>query len=113
MFVDFFAEWESMVHTVRNLVVDVEAGTVATEQHVDLIARGDDRDAQLQLLHRERRRAVLPRDHLDGWREPTHVIRWPSRPPATVSLGQSSDSSRIRVRFVSDRTDDRSATPST
>jgi hypothetical protein len=38
MFVDFFAEWESMVHTVTNLVVDVEAGTVATEQHVDLIA---------------------------------------------------------------------------
>ena len=28
MFVDFFAEWESMVHTVTNLVVDVEAGTV-------------------------------------------------------------------------------------
>ncbi|MGZ8687607.1 MAG: nuclear transport factor 2 family protein [Gaiellaceae bacterium] len=38
MFIDFFAEWESMVHTVTNLVVDVEAGTVATEQHVDLVA---------------------------------------------------------------------------
>ena len=37
MFVDFFAEWESMVHTVTNLVVDPEAGTVATEQHVDLV----------------------------------------------------------------------------
>jgi ketosteroid isomerase-like protein len=38
MFVDFFAEWESMVHTVTNLVVDAEAGTVATEQHVNLVA---------------------------------------------------------------------------
>jgi ketosteroid isomerase-like protein len=38
MFIDFFAEWESMVHTVTNLVVDAEAGTVATEQHVDLVA---------------------------------------------------------------------------
>jgi ketosteroid isomerase-like protein len=38
MFVDFFSEWDSMVHTVTNLVVDVEAGTVATEQHVDLVA---------------------------------------------------------------------------
>ncbi len=38
MFVDFFAEWESMVHTVTNLVVDADAGTVATEQHVDLVA---------------------------------------------------------------------------
>jgi ketosteroid isomerase-like protein len=38
MFVDFFADWESMVHTVTNLVVDAEAGTVATEQHVDLVA---------------------------------------------------------------------------
>lgn len=37
MFVDFFAEWDSMVHTVTNLVVDPEAGTVATEQHVDLV----------------------------------------------------------------------------
>jgi ketosteroid isomerase-like protein len=38
MFVDFFAEWDSMVHNVTNLVVDAEAGTVATEQHVDLVA---------------------------------------------------------------------------
>ena len=38
MFVDFFADWDSMVHTVTNLVVDAEAGTVATEQHVDLVA---------------------------------------------------------------------------
>jgi hypothetical protein len=38
MFIDFFAQWESMVHKVTNLVVDVEAGTVATEQHVDLVA---------------------------------------------------------------------------
>ena len=38
MFVDFFADWDSMVHTVTNLVIDSEAGTVATEQHVDLVA---------------------------------------------------------------------------
>ena len=38
MFVDFFADWESMVHNVTHLVVDAEAGTVATEQLVDLVA---------------------------------------------------------------------------
>jgi hypothetical protein len=34
------ADSESMMHTVTNLVVDIEAGTVATEQHVDLVAGG-------------------------------------------------------------------------
>jgi ketosteroid isomerase-like protein len=38
MFEGFFADWDSMVHNVTNLVVDEKAGTVATEQHVDLVA---------------------------------------------------------------------------
>ena len=36
MFVDFFADWESMVHNISNLVVDDANGKVATEQIVDL-----------------------------------------------------------------------------
>jgi ketosteroid isomerase-like protein len=40
MFVDFFADWDSMVHDITNLVVDEEAGKVSTEQVVDLV-KGD------------------------------------------------------------------------
>ncbi len=36
MFVDFFADWESMVHNISNLVVDEANGKVSTEQIVDL-----------------------------------------------------------------------------
>jgi ketosteroid isomerase-like protein len=36
MFVDFFADWDSMTHTITNLVVDTAAGKASTEQHVDL-----------------------------------------------------------------------------
>ena len=102
MFVDFFAEWESMVHTVTNLVVDVEAEPLRPSR-TSTWSQGHDRDAHLQLLHRERRRAVLARDHLDGRGEPTHVIRWPSRPPAKVEpqasvVGLLAHPCQIRVR---------------
>jgi ketosteroid isomerase-like protein len=40
MFVDFFADWDSMVHDVTNIVVEPGAGKVATEQHVDLVRDG-------------------------------------------------------------------------
>jgi ketosteroid isomerase-like protein len=40
MFAGFFADWDSMVHTITNLVVDGEAGKVATEQHVTLRRNG-------------------------------------------------------------------------
>src|SRR5262249_53406405 len=36
MFVDFFADWDSMVHNITNLVVDETNGKVSTEQVVDL-----------------------------------------------------------------------------
>jgi hypothetical protein len=36
MFVDFFADWESMVHNISNLVVDEANSKVSTEQIVDL-----------------------------------------------------------------------------
>jgi ketosteroid isomerase-like protein len=36
MFVGFFADWESMVHNISNLVVDEANGKVSTEQIVDL-----------------------------------------------------------------------------
>jgi ketosteroid isomerase-like protein len=40
MFTGFFADWDSMVHTITNLVVDPENGKVATEQHVTLQRNG-------------------------------------------------------------------------
>jgi ketosteroid isomerase-like protein len=40
MFTGFFADWDSMVHTITNLVVDPEAGKVATEQDVTLRRNG-------------------------------------------------------------------------
>lgn len=36
MFVAFFADWDSMVHNISNLVVDPANGKVSTEQIVDL-----------------------------------------------------------------------------
>jgi hypothetical protein len=36
MFVDFFADWQSMIHNISNLVVDDENRKVSTEQIVDL-----------------------------------------------------------------------------
>jgi ketosteroid isomerase-like protein len=36
MFVDFFADWDSMVHDISNLVVDEGARKVSTEQLVTL-----------------------------------------------------------------------------
>jgi ketosteroid isomerase-like protein len=41
MFTGFFADWDSMVHTITNLVVDPEAGKVATEQDVTLRRNGE------------------------------------------------------------------------
>jgi ketosteroid isomerase-like protein len=41
MFEGFFADWDSMVHTITNLVVDPEAGKVATEQDVTLRRNGE------------------------------------------------------------------------
>lgn len=40
MFTGFFADWDSMVHNVTNIVVDPAAGKVSTEQHVDLVRDG-------------------------------------------------------------------------
>ena len=40
MFVDFFGDWDSMVHTITNLVVDPTGSKVSTEQHVDLNRNG-------------------------------------------------------------------------
>lgn len=40
MFTGFFADWDSMVHTITNLVVDADAGKVATEQDVTLRRNG-------------------------------------------------------------------------
>jgi ketosteroid isomerase-like protein len=40
MFTDFFADWDSMVHEITNLVVDPAASKVSTEQHVDLNRNG-------------------------------------------------------------------------
>ena len=40
MFVDFFADWDSMTHTITNLVVDPTGSKVSTEQHVDLNRSG-------------------------------------------------------------------------
>ena len=40
MFTDFFADWDSMVHEITNLVVDTGAAKVSTEQHVDLNRNG-------------------------------------------------------------------------
>ena len=40
MFVDFFADWDSMVHTITNIVVDPDGSKVSTEQHVDLNRNG-------------------------------------------------------------------------
>jgi ketosteroid isomerase-like protein len=41
MFTDFFADWDSMVHEIVNLVVDESAGKVATEQLVSLVSGGE------------------------------------------------------------------------
>ena len=40
MFTDFFADWDSMVHEITNLVVDPSASKVSTEQLVDLNRNG-------------------------------------------------------------------------
>lgn len=40
MFVDFFADWDSMIHEITNLVVDPVASRVSTEQIVDLNRNG-------------------------------------------------------------------------
>ena len=40
MFVDFFGDWDSMVHTITNLVVDPVGSKVSTEQLVDLNRNG-------------------------------------------------------------------------
>jgi ketosteroid isomerase-like protein len=40
MFTDFFADWDSMVHEITNIVVDPAASKVSTEQHVDLNRNG-------------------------------------------------------------------------
>lgn len=40
MFTDFFADWDSMVHEITNIVVEPAAGKVATEQRVDLVRNG-------------------------------------------------------------------------
>lgn len=40
MFTDFFADWDSMVHEITNIVVDPAGSKVATEQLVDLNRNG-------------------------------------------------------------------------
>ena len=40
MFVDFFADWDSMTHTITNIVVDPTSSKVSTEQLVDLNRNG-------------------------------------------------------------------------
>ena len=40
MFTDFFADWDSMVHEITNIVVDPAASKVSTEQLVDLNRNG-------------------------------------------------------------------------
>src|SRR4051794_16840094 len=40
MFTDFFADWDSMVHEITNLVVDPVTSKVSTEQLVDLNRNG-------------------------------------------------------------------------
>lgn len=40
MFTDFFADWDSMLHEITNIVVDPAAAKVSTEQHVDLNRSG-------------------------------------------------------------------------
>ena len=40
MFTDFFADWDSMVHEITNLVVDPVASKASTEQLVDLNRNG-------------------------------------------------------------------------
>jgi ketosteroid isomerase-like protein len=40
MFVDFFADWDSMVHEITNVVVDPAGSKVSTEQQVDLNRNG-------------------------------------------------------------------------
>jgi hypothetical protein len=40
MFTDFFADWDSMVHEITNIVVDPVASKVSTEQLVDLSRNG-------------------------------------------------------------------------
>jgi ketosteroid isomerase-like protein len=40
MFADFFADWDSMVHEITNIVVDPAAAKVSTEQLVDLNRNG-------------------------------------------------------------------------
>jgi len=40
MFTDFFADWDSMVHQITNIVVDPTTSKVSTEQLVDLNRNG-------------------------------------------------------------------------
>jgi uncharacterized protein (TIGR02246 family) len=40
MFVDFFNDWDSMVHNITNIVVDPAGSKVSTEQLVDLNRNG-------------------------------------------------------------------------
>lgn len=40
MFVDFFGDWDSMVHEITNIVVDPTGSKVSTEQLVDLNRNG-------------------------------------------------------------------------
>jgi hypothetical protein len=40
MFTDFFADWDSMVHEITNIVVDPTTSKVSTEQLVDLNRNG-------------------------------------------------------------------------
>jgi hypothetical protein len=40
MFVDFFGDWDSMVHEITNIVVDPTGSKVSTEQQVDLNRNG-------------------------------------------------------------------------
>jgi hypothetical protein len=43
MFTDFFADWDSMVHEITNIVVDSTTSKVSTEQLVDLNRNGTTR----------------------------------------------------------------------
>ena len=70
MFTDFFADWDSMVHEITNIVVDPIASKVSTEQLVDLNRNGTTKMHNCNFFDVGSDGQVQPRDHLDGRHEP-------------------------------------------
>ena len=77
MFTDFTEGSVSIFHEIKNIVVEPEAGKVATEQSYigELNDGSAQQHAQLQLLRRGARRPLHQGDHLDGRHEPAEVAR--------------------------------------